>query len=467
VPLPDDTTPTATPGPAGDGPADPGGTPVEDPRFAGPYRRGDDAQPIAAPGTRPATTLHAAAARTAPAPSPVLPGADPAGAPASHSGAPGPATPSPAAPAPAAPAPIATVPPGPGAPGAPAVPGPTLPTPGDPAPARVRIRRTPLPRLALWLGGAGALVLLLVLVGLTIGLVNSRLMGPQRLAQDYLDALADGRAADALALVPSAEDPDADDYLPVDTTLLTDEAYAAATDRPTGGRVTRVERDGATATLTLRYRQGGSEVTQQIEAERVGTRWGIFDRWELRATVYGRIALLSGGEGVTANDVALPDGYWGDAVALPGTYTFRGGSSQWLDGQDVGITVAGTEPVQLRGPLTVPTEALRTQAGVLVEDFLARCVAATVAEPEDCPIAAPALHDASAVTWTLDVAPEYRLVESALGDSYTVRGTAPGSATATGVLPSGDPTSVTVPIDLLGEVRAEGDTAWYSDYSGY
>jgi hypothetical protein len=48
-----------------------------------------------------------------------------------------------------------------------------------------------------------------------------------------------------------------------------------------------------------------------------------------------------------------------------------------------------------------------------------------------------------------------------------VRGTAPGSATATGVLPSGDPTSVTVPIDLLGEVRAEGDTAWYSDYSGY
>jgi hypothetical protein len=382
-------------------------------------------------------------------------------------------TPGPATPLPAAEGPGPAAAPDPADDGvSPSGPATTIPRPAsDASPAGPRTTA----RRRLLVVGAAALLVLGVGATVVVNLVNTRVFGPQHLAQDYLDALEDGRAGDALALVAATAGSDEYGSLSLDTSLLSDEVYADATDRPTQGSVKDVRLSGGTATITVRYRQGTITVEQTIEAERVGRTAGLFDRWELRPTVYGELTVsaASGQRNLVIGDQELTSRYgsW-TLAALPGTYTLSGTSSRWLDARDVRATVLGDGSTRVSDALTAPNAALAEKAPQVVEEFLAACVASTLAQPDGCPNSSIVMSGATDIVWTLDVAPQFAIEESYSGDGYYVRGTSAGSATATGTLtsttlghPAGEQFSFTVDLTLSGRIWVEGDQVSYDDYS--
>src|SRR5205823_2780418 len=86
--------------------------------------------------------------------------------------------------------------------------------------------------------------------------------------------------------------------------LLTDAAYATASGRVTGYRIAGVERSGDTATVGVYLTQSGRRVPATFTLEQVGTDWGVFPRWELRAPTLGAVDLVVKGPPRTAVEVA-------------------------------------------------------------------------------------------------------------------------------------------------------------------
>ncbi|HEY0187530.1 MAG TPA: hypothetical protein VGC67_08580 [Cellulomonas sp.] len=353
----------------------------------------------------------------------------------------------------------------------------TAPAEPDPATHPSTARRRPRRIL---IAAAAGLVLLGGIGAALVRQVGSEADSPASLAQDYLDALEAGQASVALELVP-VEPEVLDGYgeVPVETVLLTDSIYAAATDRPTGGRVTRVDRSGDEATITIEYQQGDERVTQTLTALRVDGSGSLPGRWELQPAPIGTVTVrvptsTTADLDVSANGVPLNDQDLWAVAALPGTYTFDGEPTEWLETDEVTVTLLGDGEAKSSRALTRPSAALTERAPQLVEDHLARCLATTLADPPDCPNLADLGSELTDVAWTLDLAPEYELTASHYGDGFTVRGTAAGSATITGTLvedtagqAAGETWTARVEIDLDGYVYVKGGTVWYEAYGEY
>ncbi|WP_162893171.1 hypothetical protein [Microbacterium halotolerans] len=197
-------------------------------------------------------------------------------------------------------------------------------------------QREPLGRGAktAWLvGGLSVLgIVVLIVAGLLVrGYFAGTQYSPQAKVENYLQAIVDGNASDALELwepnVTSAE-----------RVLLTDEVYAAAENRPTAfeiGTVTEID-GGASIAATLTVDSKRYDVS--FELEKAGSAAVVFDDWKIvsgpEQTV--RIGDVSqvvqvNGVGVDLSEIAVTefadenDHQWSeltDIPVLPGDYTF-------------------------------------------------------------------------------------------------------------------------------------------------
>lgn len=177
-------------------------------------------------------------------------------------------------PPPRLPAPGFTVPPAPAAPTVPQAPYGAVPA-YAPVPPRRSHRRA----IKAWLWTIGILVVLGVGGYCALWFVNVNYYGPEGTVRQYLSALQDGRASDAIA-AGRIELPADDSF---SRTLLSDEAYQQATDRPSDIEIVRVERDDAGTRVVASYTIGGAQKEQTFAVEQDGREYLIFDRWRLSA----------------------------------------------------------------------------------------------------------------------------------------------------------------------------------------
>jgi len=168
---------------------------------------------------------------------------------------------------------------------------------------------------------------------------------PEGVVMSFMSALDKGQAEEALSLsgmsVPSG----------ADTALLTDAVYAAATDRPTGAKVTSVQSsDDSHATVAIAYTLAGKPLSATFAVTLMTPETGKSKVWQIDPQPFGdafaagygdltgsaRLALdpwyTDGELTVDGETIHLPASASGNVTELvfPGTYTFAVASTALL-----------------------------------------------------------------------------------------------------------------------------------------
>ena len=341
---------------------------------------------------------------------------------------------------------------------------PTPPTPRTPEQAARRRR------LLIGVIGGSALLLILVVAGAVTFATMSASHRPEATVRDYLGAVQAGEIERAMAL-DGTEVADGD-------VLLTDEAYAAATDRVDGYRLgTVTTTDEGAGVDALVHRTDGSTHPQPLTLVRDGRDLLFFDRWALQpvelGTLDARVAGPVSAE-VAVDGTPVDRGADGSLSlkAFPGSYevSLADEVEQYTATPASGV-VEGPDGASAPTELTTTlTEAGTTAAEAAVDAWVAGCIASTELAPPGCSFG---LYDTesgrytlSGQKWTLESAPEFTVGDWQDG-GWAVSTTTPGSATfsAEGVDSAGNRGTYSslsaVPVrvgGLISDVTAEGAT---------
>ncbi|QJW35500.1 hypothetical protein [Cellulosimicrobium protaetiae] len=286
-----------------------------------------------------------------------------------------------------------------------------------------------------------------VVVGAVVarGAVASTVFAPERPVERYLAALEAGDASRALALA----DPD---VARAERVLLTHAVYEDAEARPSGARVLGVERDRAagTAVVTVAWDQDGVKSEHDFTVRRVGSRFGVFDDWEIVAPPVSVVDLGAlPGEGsatvvVNGVEVDVTDPSSPSFVAFPGRWEVTlpdAGPNLQSSTATLLVTAPGVPPRPVGSADDLPlryslTEAALEAAVEQAREQLDGCLAATSARPDGCPVYdwSYGASEAQDVTWTLATEPTF---EAEQLDASTVRvHVSDGLATTSGTLPA-------------------------------
>lgn len=286
-----------------------------------------------------------------------------------------------------------------------------------------------------------------VVVGAVVarGAVASTVFAPERPVERYLAALEAGDASAALALA----DPD---VARAERVLLTNAVYEDAEARPTGARILGVERDRAagTAVVTVAWDQDGVKSEHDFTVRRVGSRFGVFDDWEIVAPPVSVVDLGAlpgeGPETVLVNgvEVDVADPSSPSFVAFPGRWEVTlpdAGPNLQSSTATLLVTAPGVPPRPVGSADDLPlryslTEAALEAAVEQAREQLDGCLAATSARPDGCPVYdwSYGASEAQDVTWTLATEPTF---EAEQLDASTVRvHVSDGLATTAGTLPA-------------------------------
>ncbi|MDT0209873.1 hypothetical protein [Curtobacterium sp. BRD11] len=335
-----------------------------------------------------------------------------------------------------------------------------------PVPAAVPVARRPRRRMRrgalVGIIAGGAAVVLLLATGVVGYALQSSSHSADRPVRAFLDDLTAGHVDDALRL--AGVDHDDEDV------LLTDAAYAKASDRVTGYRIAATRTDGDTATVRAYLRQGGRDVASTFTLDRTGTDWGVFPVWELEAPDLGRVQVSVRGPGGTPVEVAgqrvrTSDDGIANLTALPGTYDVTVDGGKWFTAERAsarvpGFSGTGSVPVSLTTELTDDGKQAAQQA---VDRWVDGCIASTDPAPAGCSFYAYGEDPAYTYTnqkWTLEQRPKVT-VGGWLSRGWTISTTTLGRATFTADIsgPDGVGTATAGPMN----VNASGYVSGFSD----
>ncbi|MFE5187141.1 hypothetical protein [Streptomyces sp. NPDC056628] len=248
--------------------------------------------------------------------------------------------------------------------------------------------------------------------------VGSQVYGPERAAEDYFEALADGRAGDVLDLLDGSHSG------PLLTQAALDRQREAAA--LTDVSVDAVDESDGTAGVTVTYKVDGEayETVLHLVAGEEDKHLGLWRRWKVLdglGQVEVTAASLLGEAQVNGVEVPLEEGT-AEAVVFPGAVTVDGVSTRYVAANGGGTVVVepgGAEAVdELRAGLSGKGERAAQQA-VLTE--LTECVErSTSLEPGDCPISPDGYYweeDAEDVVWTQESEP---VLQTELAEDGTV-----------------------------------------------
>jgi hypothetical protein len=310
---------------------------------------------------------------------------------------------------------------------------------------------------------AGAVALVLLVVGGGVAwTVGSDSHSADRPVQAFLQDVEDGHLSDALDA--AGVDHDEDDV------LLTDAAYATASDKITAHRITSVDQGDDRATVRALVTQGGRSVPVTFELERTGTDWGVFPVWELQPPALGSVEVVVQGPastGVTVGGADVTTGKLG-AVSLrafPGSYDVQVDGGKWFEADAGTAAVRGfgtsAAPVLLATKLNADGQRAATKA---VDTWVDGCVASTSTAPDGCSFYAYGENPANTYTnqkWTLDARPSVEVGAWAT-KGWLVQTRSAGSATFTadftGPAGRGRATAGPININASGWITAFSDT---------
>lgn len=246
----------------------------------------------------------------------------------------------------------------------------------------------------------GAAVTVVVAIFVAVSVVGSMFYTPEKAAEDYVAALAEGDVATIAELVPD----DGEDMSPA---LLTKEIYEAATDRPSGYTIGEVTTLGDSAMVTVTADDGvGGE--SYLALEKGDKKLGIFQEWDVTDGLMSSLTLASDTDEIAVNGVTVdaPDGGYGSFTVLPGTYTVDPyPDNEWLEGaaSEVAVPLGGYASPDFASPQ--PSAGFKERVDEQVGSWLEACMASTEPDPDDCPQSIYAFGDVRNLSWELTESP--------------------------------------------------------------
>lgn len=247
--------------------------------------------------------------------------------------------------------------------------------------------------------------LLALFYGLVI-VLNVTVFSPQATVERYLDALHDGRTADAVELVwPAGNEGDL-------VALSNDSAL-----RPTLASITQTATVAGITTVTADVLILGDTVSVEFLLRR-GQSWSPLNSWEFAAapTAVVTVEASPAGEG-SLNGTPQSESR---RVLMPSVVVVES-ASPWfdVDAVPVPVTIRGVEFV-VPADFT-PTGLLKSEMDEVVRDFLDQCALATTLAPPECPFAALTYDRVAAgPAWEIATYPELSI--SADGRNWLVSG---------------------------------------------
>lgn len=235
--------------------------------------------------------------------------------------------------------------------------------------------------------------------------LNSTAFGAAGFVRIYLEAIARGDAAGALAMAGVTADPRAG------TVFLTDAALAGISDL----RELSVEADDdGREVVTFAWAAGDVEATSRFTVERTGSRLGLFPKWAFAVSPVASLELTVAHDArFDLNGVAAESGAAGLAVTyavlVPGVYRVDH-DSRYLRAENVDV-VADAAGSRLRATLDVqPKPAMLGEVTAHVRDRLSECATHDVLFPTGCPFGrAISNRVVSAPAWSILDHPPFTL----------------------------------------------------------
>lgn len=231
----------------------------------------------------------------------------------------------------------------------------------------------------MWLLG----VLTAVVIALSsLALINRLVYGPGGQVRAYFAAVREGDGSKALGIL-GAQVPDAS------AAMLDGEAlrasFAGLEDLET---VDTVMLDGGErATVTVSYRVGEESYTSDFNLHKVGSHWGVFDRWaidrEVLPTVHIDAAALSAAT-LNGSKVSVKGGAQDFAVTFPGVYTVTYESALYSSASDTAV-VTGDEGTPDLDLSLEPSETALASVNQQIKTYLDTCAAQSSLYPAGCP----------------------------------------------------------------------------------
>ncbi|GAA1270875.1 hypothetical protein [Arthrobacter pascens] len=298
----------------------------------------------------------------------------------------------------------------------------------------------PAPARELSAGGKKHALVALAVVGSVIVLavgsvvaVNAVKAGPDKLVGEYVQALVDGDAEKALAIL----DPDIPNE---ERSLLTNEVYGAAENRIEGFSVLSSKVSGDSAVVHVELRQGGRRHEQAFSLYKNRPEF-LDDHWKLGTIPLQRVAISADAAVPTLaiNGVAVPTGQedpnafatYFSVPAFPGSYSvgLPEGEKYLAAAQQEVLVAIGSAPQSADdAKLTVTaSEQLRAETSRQVDAALAACAKSTEMDPQGCPFSRFAFGDVRNVKWSITSEPDYTMQRSFDG-TWRLSGGTPGEA---------------------------------------
>ncbi|PZQ89040.1 MAG: hypothetical protein DI534_09695 [Leifsonia xyli] len=252
------------------------------------------------------------------------------------------------------------------------------------------------------LGWVGAAVLLLGAIVGGVVAANATAFSASGFVRDYLDALADGRVDEVLAL-PGVDSAGLDARL-LDPLALTAVDATVVDDTERGG----VHR------ITVAFSASGESARATLQVERIGTRFGLFPEWGFAVSPITALSVATTGDGrLTVGRLPLDLGSGAPTVfaaLTPGVYTLTH-RSEFLTATPVTIAASGGEAsVQLD---IGPNAAFVAAAQSAMEAQLTSCTTQQVLFPTGCPFGfAIENRVVSAPRWTISQMPDATIAAS-------------------------------------------------------
>lgn len=319
-----------------------------------------------------------------------------------------------------------------------------------------------------WALAAAAVVFTAAAALLSATAISSAQATPRTAVSHYLDALVHGKANQAMKLGRIDARPD--------DILLTEKAYATATDRITSYSLAApVTRKGVT-TVTATVQQGGRPYQRTFRIVRDGGL-PFLPLWRLAPVTPDTVEVQAAGPtglsftvaGVAPND----GGRLAKLRALPGSYPVevRSDSADFSAKSGVAISHPAGSVVT---PTVFAAELSQTgyaDAEQAVEAWLDACLATQEVAPANCPfMVADETTDGirmSGLHWSLVARPDVHLIGEWYDGGWDVRGTG-GTVTASATLTrladgaTADVTTDDIPFSYTGTVTFTGDGAVFT-----
>ncbi|MDQ0212563.1 hypothetical protein [Arthrobacter bambusae] len=293
-------------------------------------------------------------------------------------------------------------------------------------------------RVAL-IGGASAAVVVLIVAGFTTVNLIKGANGPDKVVQSYLQALQDGDAQKALAI----SDPNIPNERRV---LLTNQVFGQARNRLDGFTVLGTDVKDNNATVHAELRQAGSKANVDYQLSKVAPDL-LNDHWKLAPTPVGSFGIATDSSigTITVNGVdvslgAQPTSGFGSSYtfpAFPGTYTIGlPGSEKYLttDGGTATVNIGNSQQNQIPGVVTLttrPSDAFRTEVQAQVTKLLNQCAASTSLLPTGCPFGTYSFYPVRNIKWAITTMPTV-LIGNGGNGQWSISSNQNGKATVSG-----------------------------------